>query len=401
MYPLVCAGRCGLPLRTGGVMVRRRPRLAVASLGRLLLTLPLALGLVAAQAAGAGGASGARTRTLASARAAGACHHEKGPFRVRGTVVTGSTGRYIPYGINITGLAHADYAAQLAQDEADITASADDWCANTVRFQVRQANLVSTTGHVSQAFLTAVTTEVHFAEALGLVVVLNLQWQLDQASLVESMPTRRSEAFWSSLASHFGRDPDVVFDIYNEPEQHAACGWAFWRNGGVCHGRHYLGIQALADYVRARASNLFWVEGIGAGSTLSGAWHFHITGDGPLEYSEHRPPGVHQPHTWDSEFGYIARGGHAPVVEGEWADYARTGAPWACWDNAPVSAPRFLKYLRARGFGLIMTMLVKGQLIQTADLNDPTHFRSNWSCTSGLDQGVGHQAQQWFFRQNG
>ena len=399
----------------------RRPPPAHAAPGRRVLTLPLAIGLLAVLGVGVGGASwavshrraagvtgsspaGARplaaTRKPVSAQAA-ACHHEKGPFRVRGTVVTGSTGRYIPYGINITGLAHADYAAQVAQDEADITAAADDWCANTVRFQVRQANLVSITGHVSQAFLKAVTTEVHFAENRGLVVVLNLQWQLDQASLVESMPTRRSETFWGSLASEFGTDPSVVFDIYNEPAQRAPCGWAFWRNGGVCHGHHYLGMQALADYVRARASNLFWVEGIGAGSTLSQAWQFHITGDGPLEYSEHRPPGVHQPHTWDSEFGYIARGGHAPVVEGEWADYARGHAPWACWDNAPVSAPRFLRYLRARGFGLIMTLLVKGQLIETGNLNDPTRFRSNWSCTAGLDQGVGQQAQQWFIRQNG
>ncbi len=336
----------------------------------------------------------------AGARAA-ACHHERGPFHVRGTVVKGPAGRYTPYGINIVGLAHTDYAAYLAQDEADITAAADDWCANTVRFQVRQANLVSTTGHVHRAFLAAVTTAVRFAEARGLVVVLNLQWQLDGDSLVESMPTRRSEAFWASLASHFGRDPDVVFDIYNEPEQHAACGWAFWRAGGVCHGVRYIGMQALADYVRARASNLFWIEGIGAGSTLSGAWRYHITGDGPLEYSEHRPPAPHQPGTWDSEFGYLANRGHAPVVEGEWADYARPRAPWACWDDAPVSAPRFLRYLQAHRFGLIVTELIEGQLIESPDLDDPTRFRSNWSCTAGLDQGVGHQAQQWFIRRNG
>jgi hypothetical protein len=402
----------GLPLLTGGVMMAKRlPR--AAGPGRLALILPLTIGLVVALATGAGGTSATGTWTLASARAAlsaqapararaaATCHHEKGPFHVRGTVVTGSTGRYIPYGINITGLAHTDYAAQMAQDEADITASADDWCANTVRFQVRQGNLVSPAGHVNQAFLKAVTREVRFAENRGLVVVLNLQWQLDAAKLAESMPTRRSEAFWSSIAAHFGGDPRVIFDIYNEPEQFSACGWAFWRNGGMCHGRHYLGMQALADYVRARAPNLFWIEGIGAGATLSGAWQYHITGDGPLEYSEHRPPGVHQPRTWDSVFGYIARGGHAPVVEGEWADYARPHAPWACWDNAPVSAPRFLRYLRASGFGLIMTLLVKGQLIQTANLDDPTRFRTNWSCTRGLDQGVGHQAQQWFFRQNG
>ena len=126
---------------------------------------------------------------------AGACHHESGPFHVSRTVVNGSTGRYIPYGISLTGLVHTDYAARVAQDEAGIAAAANFWCANTVRLQVRQANLVSITGHVNQAFLGAVTTEVRFAEARGLVVVLNLQWQLDRASHVESMPTQRSKAF--------------------------------------------------------------------------------------------------------------------------------------------------------------------------------------------------------------
>jgi hypothetical protein len=99
-------------------------------------------------------------------------------------------------------------------------------------------------------------------------------------------------------------------------------------------------------------------------------------------------------------FGYIATRGHAPVVEGEWADYARANAPWACWDNAPVSAPRFLRYLRARQFGLIITQMVKGQLLESTNLDDPTRFRSNWSCTDGLDQGAGQLVRQWLVQQN-
>ena len=331
---------------------------------------------------------------------ASACHHVRGPFHVSKTVVNGSTGRYIPYGISLTGLAHANYAGRVAQDEAGITAAADYWCANTVRLQIRQANLVSAAGHVDHAFLAAITTEVRYAEARGLVVVLNLQWQLDPDSLVASMPTTRSEAFWGSLASHFGTDPNVIFDLFNEPAQRAPCGWAFWHYGGVCLGTDYIGMQALADFVRARASNLFWVEGISAGSYLNEAWRYHITGDGPLEYSEHRPPGGHQYGRWDSLFGYIANSGHAPVVEGEWADYARANAPWACWDNAPRSAPRFLQYLRARKFGLIITQLVKGQLIRSTKLDRPTSFHSNWSCTDGLDQGAGQDVRQWFIQQN-
>ena len=251
-----------------------------------------------------------------------------------------------------TGLAHTDYAEKMAQDEADIAGAEEDWCANTVRFQLRQANLVSITGHINQAFLNAVITEVHFAEARGLVVVLNLQWQLDAAKLVESMPTRRSETFWASLASHFGTDPSVVFDIFNEPAQRAPCGWAFWRNGGACYGHHYLGMQALADYVPRPGAEPVLDRGNQRGEPPEpGVAIPHHRRRAP-EYSEHRPPGRHQYRTWDSVFGYIARGGHAPVVEGEWADYARPHAPWACWDNAPVSR-RFLRYLQARGFGLI------------------------------------------------
>ena len=119
-----------------------------------------------------------------------------------------------------------------------------------------------------------------------------------------------------------------------------------------------------------------------------------MTGQGAGAHPPGVPAGVRGP-----EFG-APPAAAAPVVEGEWPITPGT-THRACWDNAPVSAPRFLNYLQARGFGLIMTMLVKGQLIQTANLNDPTRFRSNWSCTSGLDQGVGHQAQQWFIRQNG
>jgi len=339
---------------------------------------------------------------------AAACHHERGPFHVRGTAVTGSTGRYIPYGITVTGLAHQNwqdlttsFRAELrSTDHDDIDAIANFWCGNTVRMQVGQKNLVGTTGKVNQAFLAAVISEVQYAESRGLVVALNDQWQLDGHKFRDSMPTKLTEAFWGSLASHFGKDPQVVFDLYNEPEQWVHCGWRFWRRGGRCGAFSYIGMQPLANFVRARASNLFWIEGISAGADLSGAMGFPVTGDGPVMYSEHRPPGLHQYRTWDRLFGYIANQGHAPVLDGEWADYARTDAPWACWDNAPVSAPRFLSYLRSHKFGLIVTQLVKYQLIETANLNDPTRFKSNWACRTGLDQGVGRQARQWFLRLN-
>jgi cellulase (glycosyl hydrolase family 5) len=362
------------------------------------LVAVVGVSLVAAMRGTMGQRAGSRERQVDDPAA---CRHVHGPFHVTGTKVYGARGqRYIPYGISLTGLASPRWASHIAEDERGIAAAADHWCANTIRLQIRQASLVSTSGHIDKPFLNAITKEVRYAEKRGLIVVLNLQWQQDPDRVDASMPTQRSMDFWAALAPRFGKDPDVIFDIFNEPAQRAGCGWAFWHSGGRCRGHRYLGIQELADFVRKRASNLFWIEGLSAGSLLTQAWKYHITGDGPLEYSEHRPPRRHQYSTWNREFGYISTGGHAPVVEGEWADYARPHAPWACWNDAPQSAPRFLRYLQARGFGLIVTKLVKDQLVESENLDDPTHFRGNWSCTDNLDQGVGYQAQQWFFRQN-
>ena len=100
--------------------------------------------------------------------------------------------------------------------------------------QVGQKNLVGSTGQVNQTFLAAVISEVQYAESRGLVVALNDQWQLDGHKFRDSMPTKLTEAFWGSLASHFGKDPQVVFDLYNEPEQWVHCGWRFWHRGGRC-----------------------------------------------------------------------------------------------------------------------------------------------------------------------
>jgi hypothetical protein len=162
-------------------------------------------------------------------------------------------------------------------------------------------------------------------------------------------------------------------------------------------------MQQLASRLRVRdhAANLFWVEGPHVGGKLDQAWANRLTGVGPVEYAEHRPPGPHTSKQWYAIFGYLAAHNLAPVVEGEWADYARTNASWACWNDAPVSAPRFLRYLANHRIGMIVTKMTPGQLIESSNMNDPTHIRSNWSCTTGLNQGAGNQIRNWFSLHNG
>ena len=129
-----------------------------------------------------------------------------------------------------------------------------------------------------------------------------------------------------------------MFDLYNE--RAFVSTWWQWRNGGVRNGVAFYGMQQLADRVRHRdgAPNLLWVEGPHIGGSLQGAWAYRISHDGPLEYAEHQPAGPHTPADWYGLFGYLAVHNLAPVVEGEWADYARTNAGWACRLTGPRAA---------------------------------------------------------------
>ncbi len=301
---------------------------------------------------------------------AAACRHIAGPFRSSGAAVYGAGGqRYIPYGINVIGLAHRlqpvmpSYTATVDGDDAVIQAAALSWCANTVRLQIEQDYLVAADGKVNRPFLAAVQAEVSYAESLGVVVVFN-----------EPL--------------HLGGDSGAA--------------WRYWHGGGVIDGVRFFGMQQLADRLRGHdgARNLLWVEGLNVGGSLRRAWDFRVTGDGPLAYAIHRPAGPHTARTWYTLFGYLAAHNLAPVVEGEWADYARTDAPWACWGNAPRSVPAWLRYLANHQIGMTVTKMVPGQLIESPALNDPTHFRADWKCRTGLNEGAGSQIMRWFALHN-
>lgn len=333
----------------------------------------------------------------------GTCQHITGPFHTSGATVYDSKGQpYIPYGLNVTGLAHPLGPNTLSEDEKIIHAAATYWCANTVRLQIGQDYTVDSSGHTIKSELSAIATEVHYAESLGLLVVLNCQTQTGpQRQTEEFMPTQRTIAFWDALSYWYKSDPNVIFDLFNEPSY--APTWENWRNGGTLNGVKYLGMQTVAERVRDhdRAPNMFWIEGLQVGGSLQYAWKYRLTGVYPLMYSEHRPAPPYDSTQWYRLFGYLAKHKLAPVVAGEEADYARTDADWACWDNAPQSYPAFLNYLGDHQIGGIFTKLIDGQLIESSNVNDPTRFKLNWSCTTGLDQGAGQVIQDWMEQHNG
>ena len=381
--------------------------------------------MVAGTAAAPSARAAARAPEVARAPGA-ACGKAVGPFTVHGTEVTGRRNLpFVSYGITVPGLQVPNWTQFTALDQQKIVAIATDWCANTVRLQVSQENLLGPNGTgFSQAFMAAVESEVATAERYHMVVVINDQTEFTDLGVRNTLrgPTQATETFWKDIAQVYGHDPQVIFDLFNEPRTYSggmspAQEWQLWRNGGRFDGVTYpFGMARLADYVRntLQASNLLWVEGPDNSESFAG-----MVSQGALlktsgvVYALHHPAGLHDPAAWDADFGYLVNTGVAPVVDGEWTNYEPAPASslmparTSCWPDAPAKVPEYLQYLAKHGTGLNVYQLQPGYMVKSyADMADPTTINARtWSCLSNAEpqpgQGAGSAVMAWFNQQNG
>ena len=191
------------------------------------VAVALAVGLTGAGASPAGAAvpgSAPWAPTVPKA-GAGSCGTATGPFTVQGTQVLAGNGQaFVSYGTTVPGLQFLDWRTFAQVDLDKIEATAQSWCANTVRLQLNQDNLVSPDGTgLDRAYLTAIETEVTAAEQHHLVVVLNdnTEFGPPAVSRAQKGPTPATEAFWKDLAAVYGHDPQVIFDLFNEPRTYS------------------------------------------------------------------------------------------------------------------------------------------------------------------------------------
>jgi hypothetical protein len=392
----------------------------------LVAGLTLALAAALAGPAGALPAQAATTGGGAAAAASAACGHVAGPFSVSGTQVLGAYQKpFVSYGITVPGLQGPDWASFTALDLQKITATADEWCANTVRLQLNQDDLLGPGGTgVDEAYLAAIEAEVSLAEQDHLVVVLNDETNLSPppAQYLERGPTPATETFWKVLTNIYGDDPQVIFDLFNEPRMYSAGmsqaqEWHLWLDGGLYQGVYYpFGMAQLAAYVRTTmgAHNLFWIEGPNFSASFAGMIQqhalLHVSG---VVYALHHPGGQPGPTAWNDDFGYLVTEGIAPVVDGEWTNYEPTPTtdptpqPTSCWSDAPTAVPQFLQWLAEYNIGLNAYQLQPGFLISSySNLAQPTTMNAQtWSCQSSQEaapgQGAGSQVMAWFQQQNG
>ncbi len=404
----------------------------------VLAVVVLSLAMVAGAVAAVGGAVAAITGTMAELTSVLAgplvgatpptpqsCGKAVGPFTVHGTRVLGADGKlFISYGITVPDMQGPHWANFVTLDLEKIAAIADDWCANTVRLQLDQDNLIGPNGtSFNQAYLKAIEAEVSEAESDQLVVVLNdsTEFAADNASLYQRGPGPGTEIFWKDMTALYGKDPQVVFDLFNEPRMYhpgmsLAEKWQLWLNGGTFAGVFYpIGMAELAAYVRDTlgARNLFWVEGprysLGFAGMVSEGAVLHVSG---VVYAAHHTIGAVNPDVWYAEFGYLVATGVGPVVDGEWTNYepapetSYAPAPGSCWPDAWTTVPEYLQYLLSHGIGLDAYQLQPGYLIKSyANLGDPTTINPRtWSCLQNSEpqpgQGAGALIMNWFIKHN-
>jgi len=133
----------------------------------------------------------------------------------------------------------------------------------------------ATSGAAYRGAISAFVTQL---EARGIVVDLDLHWSAPGTTIAtgqQQMPDAdHTIAFWQGVAAAFGTDPQVIFELYNEPY---GVSWSCWRDGCTVPARagtpayQAVGMQDLVDAVRASgARNPLVLDGLGHAVDLSG-----------------------------------------------------------------------------------------------------------------------------------
>jgi hypothetical protein len=350
-------------------------------------------------------------------------------------VLTPSGKEYMPEGISVYGgLEDANYTENIANDNSQIEAAAKYWHANTIRLQVAESNLLTRdtkNKDYNSNFLNELIKEVDLAHSLGEVVVIN-----DQTEFTTRIPNPTAETvkFWQIVGNEFKHQPDVIFDLFNEPRLTSSNSytrttipqtildfvktrriekannngtrlspsrvWSVWRNGGSVGGTKYIGMQNLVKDIRSRGvNNIIWIEGPYEATKLPEG--SNLVKGSNIEYAYHHV-NLNAPSTWNS-IGRLSTT-HA-VVDGEWAQYQ---SPWAeCYSDAYKNAPLYLKYLSQHNVGIVAWSLQAGSLLKgspdieptntnvrrdpkrPAALRTPDRLSPSYVCSNSFGQGVG------------
>jgi hypothetical protein len=271
---------------------------------------------------------------------------------------------WVPRGVQIVGLVAPDaalsgkyVAAHAHYGTAELQAAVADH-ADTVRFQVSEFGIDPDGPLYSPGYVDEVLNAVQAARNLGLAVIVSLQAEPPAGEPTRCpLPDAGAARAWAVLAPAFAQDPDVMFELYNEPGVSATpAGWLQWRaggeiispNGSACQA---VGMQSLINQIRTQApQNVIIVPGLGGEQSLAGRLALvdpAHRGDPQLAYGIHYPSQSKGAATWDKAFGNASAS--VPVVVTEWDANSTTG----CIPQTPAATALLLDYLAAKRIGVV------------------------------------------------
>ncbi len=211
-------------------------------------------------------------------------------------------------------------------DQVSVSAMAS-WNVHVVRVPLNEDCWLGINGvkpaYGGAAYRTAVGGFLRLLESNGMNVILDLHWNVPGTELAagqQKMPDfDHSPAFWRSVASWFGQDRAVLFDLYNEPHD---VGWTCWLRGCMVDGWRAVGMQGLVTTVRRTgAQNVLMLGGLGWAGDLT-RWHAHMPSD-PLgqlvaSWHDYNFGGCVTQTCWEAQVAGV--GEAAPILFGEFGE---------------------------------------------------------------------------------
>ncbi len=275
--------------------------------------------LAAGSAGGPGGPASADPASDASSPGAAADASATGGYSVVGpTIHDASHKPHSFHGVDRPSLEWSSTGQNLSQSDYQNMAG---WKANVVRIALNQDFWLSDSPAYAADYAALVDTQISWAEAAGLDVILDLHWSdkgdYSQKPAQQRMADAHSKTFWQEVAGRYKSDGRVLFELYNEPHD---VGWNVWLSGGPSgDGFTVTGMQALYDTVRSTgAENLVIIGGLEFAFDLSGVNANRVKGHNIVWATHPYNQQGKQPSNWDGAFGALAA--TDPVMATEFGD---------------------------------------------------------------------------------
>ncbi len=243
-----------------------------------------------------------------------------GPFSVSGNIIVDSTGSPVYlHGVDWPSLDWSctgqwANSSQNGINPAEFQIMATQWGVNAVRIPVNENFWLSSSSSYCPNYRSTVAEVVHLVEQQGMIPIIDLHTggpinTTTPKSGPECAPDSGSVTFWKQVANAYQTDPNVLFELYNEPH---GIPWSIWRNGGdiTCSSTglayHAVGMQQLLQAIRgAGAQNVVLADGIDFASNLTQVPEYALAGSN-VAYVYHlyvNQSDPTTPSTWSAQLG--------------------------------------------------------------------------------------------------